>query len=294
MSYPDYPNNRLIVNGVDLSEEFKMVLSDGYTLEPPSIKTYTVDIPGGNGKLDLTESLIGDTNYDNRNQEFTFYLINVEDFEKAKTLVSNFLHGKAFDYKLTFDPEYTYHGRFTVSSYSHGSFNSGKVGVITIKSDADPFKYKEDSKYLIDAVGGITVELPSGRMRVCPTITVEGLTKIIYKGILIVLKQGTWIINDINFHEGNNEVYINSYDIHNFTWGDLRTKSITWGQFKEKRLYEWYKSNNDGTYETKTWDEVKDFTWGDLSIIRWCDLIVFKDIPDDIKEVLIQYKWGDL
>ena len=89
----NYPKNRLIVNGVDLTEKFKMVLSDGYTLTPPSPKTYIIDIPGGHGKLDLTESLFGDVPYDNRKQEFTFYIINVEDFEKAKTEISNMLHG---------------------------------------------------------------------------------------------------------------------------------------------------------------------------------------------------------
>ena len=59
MSYPDLPNNRLIVNGVDLSIRFQMVLLDGYTLEPPEPKTYTVDIPGGNGVIDLTRLLPG-------------------------------------------------------------------------------------------------------------------------------------------------------------------------------------------------------------------------------------------
>ena len=57
MGYPDYPNNRLIVDGKDLTKEFGIILGDGYVMEPPSPKTYIVDIPSGNGKLDLTESL---------------------------------------------------------------------------------------------------------------------------------------------------------------------------------------------------------------------------------------------
>ena len=107
MSYPDLPNNRLIVNGVDLSIRFQMVLLDGYTLEPPEPKTYTVDIPGGNGVIDLTEALTGDVAYKNRKQEFTFAVIDVKNFEKVKTEVSNFLHGRAFDYTMTMDPGYT-------------------------------------------------------------------------------------------------------------------------------------------------------------------------------------------
>ena len=141
--YPNYPNNRLIVDGVDLSIRFKMVLMDGYTLSQPSPKTYTVDIPGGNGKLDLTEFLTGDTLYDNRSQEFVFAIIDVKDFEHTKTEISNFLHGKAYDYQITMDPNYTYHGRFTVADASHTKYLNGVVGIIQISIEADPFKFKE-------------------------------------------------------------------------------------------------------------------------------------------------------
>lgn len=294
MSYPDYPNNRLIVNGVDLTEKFKMVLADGYTLAPPSPKTYTVDIPGGNGKLDLTEFLIGDTVYDNREQTFTFYIIGTNEFEKVKTEVSNFLHGKAFDYKITMDPEYTYHGRFKISEYNHNKYTNGIVGAIKISITADPYKLKPIQNFNVNAVGGTIVHLNSGRMKVCPTIKTEGLVKVIYNGKLIALQQGTWTINDIILIEGLNDIYINSYDVHNFTWGDLKKNSITWGGFKEKRLFEWYKSNGDNIYTMMTWAEVNDKTWNDLSIQKWSDLVYVSDLPHDIKDVLIQYEWGDL
>ena len=76
----NYPKNRLIVNGVDLAERLKMILTDDYTFTPPSIKTYKVDIPGGHGQLDLTEALFGDVVYDNRKEEYTFNLIDVDNF----------------------------------------------------------------------------------------------------------------------------------------------------------------------------------------------------------------------
>ena len=51
-----------------------------------------------------------------------------------------------------------------------------------------------------------------------------------------------WCNELIRLNEGDNKLYLNSYEIHNLTWGDLRTSNITWGQFKKKRLFEWYKS----------------------------------------------------
>ena len=253
MGYPNYPNNRLIVNGVDLTEKFKMVLVDGYTLSPPSPKTYTVDIPGGNGKLDLTEALIGDIVYGNRKQEFIFYAINTENFEKLKTEVSNFLHGQAFYYQMTMDPEYTYHGRFTVSSYSHSKYTVGVVGTIKIKIEADPFKFKKAQIVKVNAVGGQVLNLKSGRMSVRPMIETDGFTKIIYNNKLETLSQGTWDINDFILTEGDNEVYVNSFDIRNLKWKELKTDKITWGDFKKQRLFEWYKYNGNGVYANKTW-----------------------------------------
>lgn len=294
MSYPDYPNNRLIVNGVDLTPTFKMVLVDGYTLDPPKPKTYTVDIPGGNGKLDLTESLLGDTAYDNRKQEFIFYIIDSDNFEKVKTSVSNFLHGRSYNYKITMDPEYTYHGRFSVSSYTHNMYANGRVGIIKVAIDSDPFKYKDDQIFKVDAIGGSIVYLPSGRLRVRPTIETDGFLKVIYDHKLFTLQQGTWKINDILLTEGTNEIYFNSYDIRNLTWGDIKNNSITWAEFKKRRLFEWYKSNGDGTYVHKRWEDLSDLTWADISSQTWADQMYKSESVEAVKNVYVKYDWGDL
>lgn len=294
MSYLNLPKNRLIVNGVDLSEKFKMVLVDGYALDPPSLKTYTVKVPGGNGKLDLTESLIGDATYENRKQTFTFYVIDTKDFEKVKTEVSRFLHGKAFNYVMTMDPEFTYHGRFTISKYSHKAYVNGIVGTITINVEADPYKLKETQILKIDGVGGVTLYLPSGRMRVRPIIETDGLTKVIYDNKLVTLQQGAWTINALLFAEGDNEVYVNTFDVRNLTWGDIKNNGITWGGFKAMRLYEWYKSNGDGTYVIKTWEQLTERTWESMANETWADQLYMSDITSVIKNTYIKYDWGDL
>lgn len=296
--YPNYPNNRLIVDGVDLSIRFKMVLMDGYTLSQPSPKTYTVDIPGGNGKLDLTEFLTGDTLYDNRSQEFVFAIIDVKDFEHTKTEISNFLHGKAYDYQITMDPNYTYHGRFTVADASHTKYLNGVVGIIQISIEADPFKFKEKQIFSVEAIGGKTAYFESGRMRVKPSITTSTLTKVICNNKLTTIPQGTWSINDVLFTEGTNEVYFSSYDIRTVLWGDLRTDGlgVTWGGFKDKRLYEWYKTNGDvtTTYVYYTWNDVDDTTWAAHSEEDWIEFARTTERIAEIDNVYIEYDWGDL
>lgn len=172
--YPNYPNNRLIVNGVDLTEEFKMVLVDGYTLGPPTPKVYTIDIPGRSGAVDLSEVLNNDISYNNRSQSFTFYVINIEDFETVKTDISNFLHGRRYEYVITMDPDYIYTGRFTINSYTHSVYSNieHKVGVIEVSVDAEPYKRKENVKRKINCYGGNIIHLYSGRLMVRPKFTV--------------------------------------------------------------------------------------------------------------------------
>lgn len=163
MSYPDYPNNRMIVGGVDLTVAFGMILLDGYKLSTPEPKVYTVDIPGGDGAIDLTESLTGNVAYNNRTDEFTFVILDVDNFEQIKTRLSNFLHGKAFDYKLTMDPDYTYHGRFQVSEYAHSVVSNGIIGSIAVKVVANPYKSKGLQTYKLNATGGKMFRLGGGR-----------------------------------------------------------------------------------------------------------------------------------
>lgn len=297
MEILNYPNNRLIVNGVDLSARYGLILVDGYNLEPPEPKTYTVDIPGGDGVIDLTESLLGDTAYQNRKLEFTFYRVNLESavaFEQFMTEIKRFLHGKSFDFKITMDPEYTYHGRFTISNPTHSSYVSGIAGNFKMEIDADPFKYKDDQVYRIDAVGGKIMYFESGRKRVRPTIETEGFLKVIYKNKLYTLSQGTWTINDVLFDSGVNEVYFNSYDIKNLTWGDMKEAKNTWGKFKTKRLFEWYKSNGNGTQVFETWNDESSKTWEEISARTWGNLKYMSEVTINVSDIYVKYKVGDL
>lgn len=224
MSYPNYPENRLIVGGVDLSVRYQLILLDGYTLSPPEPKTYTVDVPGGDGVIDLTQALTGDVAYSNRNQEFTFLVVDTENFEKVKTEVSNFLHGKAFDYNMTMDPEYTYHGRFTVTDYQHQSTaNHGIVGAIKVKVSAEPYKLKGHKAYALNATGGAMFRLPSGRKPVHPIIETAQPCHVRFGDVITEVPAGTYRLNDILFEEGFNNIYINSYRFYNITWDDLKT-----------------------------------------------------------------------
>lgn len=294
MSYPD---NRLIVNGTDITMKYGLILADGYTLDPPEPKTYEVDIPGGDGVIDLTDSLLGDNAYKKRKGELEFYRTGIGDakeFESIMTEIKRDIHGKAFDFQITMDPDYTYHGRFAISDVKHSMYANGIAGHFKVTIDANPYKYLEDAVYRINGIGGIIVRFESGRKRVKPIIESTGFVKVIYDNKLYTLPQGTWTINDILFKEGPNEMYINTYDVKNLTWGNLKNNGVTWGEFKGKRLFEWYKSNGDGTYVIDTWADIADKTWSDLANTKWSDLVYLAERTQNIDDIFVKYKVGDL
>lgn len=293
----DYPNNRLIVNGNDVTMKYGLILADGYTLDPPEPKTYEVDIPGGDGVIDLTDSLLGDNAYKKRKMEFEFYRTGIGDakeFESIMTEIKRDIHGKAFDFQITMDPDYTYHGRFTISDVKHSMYSNGIAGHFKVTINAEPFKYLDDPVYRVNAVGGKIVYFESGRKRVRPTIETDGFLKVIFNNKLYTLQQGSWAINGILFKEGLNEVYFNSYDVKNLTWGELKKMGTIWDEFKKKRLFEWYKCNGDGTQVVKTWEQVSGMTWEDLADKKWSDLTYMAEVTEKIEDVYVKYKVGDL
>lgn len=297
MSYPDYPNNRLIVNGIDLSIRFQMILLDGYTLSPPEPKTYTVDIPGGDGVIDLTSSLTGDVAYNNRSQEFTFMVVEPDSFERVKTDVSNFLHGKSFDYEMTMDPGYTYHGRFTVSEYSHAKYAyPGLVGAFTISVDAEPYKLKGHMTYRLNATGGKMFRLESGRKPVHPVVECTQPCKVRWGDVLTQVPAGTYRLNDVLFTEGYNEIYINSWTFYNITWGELgqgAAHQMTWDEATRYRWDDLQRLEGDTMDVPQKWEDLAQYRWSDLADKTWADVDFRNEaVPDTT--VYLSYDWKDL
>lgn len=223
MSYPDLPENRLIVNGVDLAVRYNMVLLDGYTLSPPEPKTTTVEVPGRDGVLDLTESLIGDVSYGNRSMTFTFLIVDLEQFEVVKTQISNALHGRKFNFEMTMDPGYTYTGRFKINSYTHtATWSHGICGFIEVEIDAEPYKLKSHYVYNLNATGGATFNLESGRKKVHPIVELSAPARIRFKNVVYRIGAGRFQLNDILFEEGINDIYINSFELFNLRWDEWK------------------------------------------------------------------------
>lgn len=132
-------------------EDWKLVPTSRPLFTPPGLKTKYVDIPGRDGKLDLTEVERGYPLYNNRTGSHEFIVVNdfyepvdnSEEWYVRYSKIMNYLQGKKLRAVLEDDPEYYYEGRFSVNAWK----SDKQYSKITINYDVGPYKW---SKYRSD------------------------------------------------------------------------------------------------------------------------------------------------
>lgn len=200
--------NEVTVDGVPLCATFGLIMQSCSEGEPEP-KTYEVDVPGGNGSLDLTEALSGDVVFANRKFEFAFAFPDGRSvLSEMLTRLRSFLHGRRLPFELSWDEGYEYAGRFSVSSIER---IAKRAGTIAVSASVEPYKLKETCTYRVNAAGGIVISLESGRMPVCPTFEFASETIVACGDAYARMQPGSYRVNDLWLHEGVNEIYLNSY-----------------------------------------------------------------------------------
>ena len=101
----------------------------------PEPKTETVDIPGMNGTLDLSE-INGGITYDNRTLKFSFKIYNPKQYLRMYSTVLREIHGKMLDVVVDDDNSWIYRGRVDVGDFTHNK----KKDTFSISCDCQPFK----------------------------------------------------------------------------------------------------------------------------------------------------------
>ena len=122
-------------------KDLHLVLSEK-VIGTPSPKEETIDIPGGDGVLDLTE-FFGGVKYENRQLSFEFStLVPQSQFMDLFSMVQNALHGQKMNISLDADPEWYYTGRISVSEWKADK----SIGRLTIDCNCEPYKHRLSSK----------------------------------------------------------------------------------------------------------------------------------------------------
>ncbi len=198
--------------------DLNLVLSE-VDISPATPKTNFVDIPGGDGSVDLTEAL-GDVKFKTRDCTFTFTAFPYEDFEEKKRQVSNLLNGRRCKITLDKDPDYYWEGRCSINKYA----SDRNLRKIIVKATVAPYKLRlSPTVVTVKAGDEVAVTLKNGRKIVVPTIETAAAAKIIFNGNEYNLNAGTHRILDFALVMGSNNMTVASADIVKFTYqeGDL-------------------------------------------------------------------------
>ena len=196
-----------------------------YTISSPESKTYTVDIPGMDGVLDLSESLTGDIQYKNRKITLNFSIISSlfkqpVDFSK----IYNCLHGRTVKLIFDNDPSFYWIGRLSVSTYQEAYL----LGSISIECDIEPYKYERYSSiepWLWDTFnfeqdiireykdlqisGKLELNIPGRRKTIYPVFTASTEMKVTFNNVSYTIPANKSIqLLDVGLKEGDNILII--------------------------------------------------------------------------------------
>ena len=184
--------------------DFSLILSQK-TIGTPSPKTETIEIPGGDGVLDLTE-VFGEVKYNNRNLSFEFSSIIPQAFFMNQfSHIQDALHGQKMRIVLDDDPEWYYTGRISVSEWKADK----NIGELTIDCDCDPYKTKLSETVVTETVNGPkTVILTNSRKIVVPTISITGEVDLTFGGSHYSLSSGQYDLPVVRLVNGENTILL--------------------------------------------------------------------------------------
>lgn len=119
-------------------DDWHLVPSTRPVFNPPAVKTKILEIPGGDGVIDLTESLSGYPVFSNREGTLEFIVMNdYGEWHDRYSEIMTYLHGHSMRAVLEDDPDFYYEGRFSINEWKSEKLFSK----IAIDYSLKPYKY---------------------------------------------------------------------------------------------------------------------------------------------------------
>ena len=192
-------NNERVHTGDDLD-----LVQEKKVIDKPAIQSFTAQVPGRDGLINLTRSLTGKVNYYNRPMSFQYFGTGTrKELLDLDAYMSRF-HGQTIQIIDDDHPDHYYEGEATVKT----SLNSNYI-TITLEVDAQPFRLKlSPTVYIREISGEVTVYLNNENIEAIPIITTTGEIRITYNGVTTILSAGTYTIENFVLRSGVNAVKI--------------------------------------------------------------------------------------
>ena len=162
---------------------------------PAEPKTNLIEMPGGNGSIDLTEALGTGVVYKDRKIKWIFALYPGDQWAEKRSAISNALNGKRLHITSDDDPGWYYDGRISVADHK----SDNRLYQITVEATCAPYKRKitESSVSAELSTAPAEIALAIGQMPLVPKITVEQETTVEWGDYTITISAGTHLLPDL-------------------------------------------------------------------------------------------------
>ncbi len=131
------------VNADSLFDTFKLIPEEGFGIEPPEVRSESIDIPGAMGSRSLVNFLTGYPVFTNRQGNLSFI-----SFEHSTVLMPRLyrkFHGRELNLVMPTHPDYFYSGMFEVTKYA---IESDYVEV-SLQYNLEPYLYSREQSDLV-------------------------------------------------------------------------------------------------------------------------------------------------
>lgn len=197
-------------------KDWNAVIQNSDVVGSPEPNTNYLEVPGGNGYIDLTEALTGDVTYSTRTLKFNLALkTSSSTWPETISKIYNSLHGKAVQVILDEEPNHYFYGRASIDSVSRAQI----AGQFVITVECDPYRYsvKKTTKYVTSTdTAELTIE--NDRMWVSPKVWSTAECTITLDGVTYSIAKGTNQRDDIVFKDGSNKITITGNTMLSFSF----------------------------------------------------------------------------
>jgi len=168
----------------------------------PQTQSYTVEVPGRNGLLNLTKSLTGEVTYTNRELSFRFFCTGSFEHMQAAEQTLTRLHGETVRLIDDDTPEYYYEGELSFE-VTERKLN---YRIFTLQIDAQPFKTCLFATVLEENVKELReIYIDNEGVAVIPEITVSDSMRLTFRDSEFCLEKGTYQTDQIILQQGVNK-----------------------------------------------------------------------------------------
>lgn len=205
----------VIINGINTLTEYGLCLCADLKIGTPELKENRVDIPGGDGSLNMSYSPQGMPVYKDRRISFTLFKRMGEiDRDQLVSTLRNLWHGLEVDIVLPNDTQHFWHGVISIGDVSN--YNTGKIPVDMI---AEPYKYKSQETIISQSISDSgTILLRNERMPVVPTVTSNAAVTLSWDGFSVSIAAGEQLIPQLVLKAGETEISVSGSATVSFSY----------------------------------------------------------------------------